>query len=235
MDEKPMQKIRVNPALTFAELQREIAAGGRFVAFPYCISPIAVTQRRYSPAIFIPADGSVKPYQRKYNLLSLLFGWWGLPWGPDYTIGSIRATLQGGTDMTADVMLHLDEASLQAGEYEILQTTQFFCEPGKWDRREMVKAFRPLYDRDYNIRKIVIGYYINTEAPYYVIGIEYKPVTGFNRDYDFETLTDVLRTALNKRFKKSMPFGYLELGEDDEICKILEEQGDTLFSRKIYQ
>jgi len=39
-----------------------------------------------------------------YTILSLLFGWWGIPWGPKHTVESIRTNLRGGKDVTDEVM-----------------------------------------------------------------------------------------------------------------------------------
>jgi hypothetical protein len=44
----------------------------------------------------------------KHNFLSLLLGWWGLPWGPIYTLEmlQINSNKQGGAaDVTEDVLL----------------------------------------------------------------------------------------------------------------------------------
>jgi hypothetical protein len=40
-------------------------------------------------------------------LLNFFIGWWGLPWGPIYTIGAIFNQIQGGKDVTTEVMSEL--------------------------------------------------------------------------------------------------------------------------------
>jgi hypothetical protein len=40
-----------------------------------------------------------------YSLASLLFGWWGVPWGPIYTIQSLSTNLSGGERMTVRTYL----------------------------------------------------------------------------------------------------------------------------------
>ena len=37
-------------------------------------------------------------------LASLWIGWWGIPWGPIYTIGAVVTNLGGGKDVTQDVL-----------------------------------------------------------------------------------------------------------------------------------
>jgi hypothetical protein len=48
-------------------------------------------------------------------LLSLLIGWWGLPWGPVYTLEmiNINSDKQGGaTDVTEDVLLKISDKDI---------------------------------------------------------------------------------------------------------------------------
>jgi hypothetical protein len=39
-----------------------------------------------------------------FTIISFLFGWWGIPFGPKYTLESIRTNLHGGKDVTDEVM-----------------------------------------------------------------------------------------------------------------------------------
>jgi hypothetical protein len=77
--------------------------GGRWVAFEYCLSFVVVTLRRTSRPRFI-ADGD-RAWVRglPYCLISLFFGWWGVPWGLVYTPVTIFANLTGGCDITAQL------------------------------------------------------------------------------------------------------------------------------------
>ena len=83
-------KIETEEKLSFTELEAEISAGSRFVMFQYCVSIVALSFRMFSPAILLsPGDSSTK-YILKYNMITMLFGWWGIPWGPIYTIESLK-------------------------------------------------------------------------------------------------------------------------------------------------
>ena len=42
-----------------------------------------------------------------WTLLTLLAGWWGIPWGPIYTIQSLVVNLKGGKDVTASLAAQL--------------------------------------------------------------------------------------------------------------------------------
>lgn len=90
--------------LTPAQLEQELVRGGRVVLFRYCISIGIMTFKRPSQAFFVPAGGSAALSGLPYTLLSLVAGWWGIPWGPIYTIQSLITNLSGGKDVTADVL-----------------------------------------------------------------------------------------------------------------------------------
>ena len=103
-------------SLPRAELERELAQGGRFVFFEYCISLIFVTLRKPSTVYFLRADQSGLVRGLPYTALSLLLGWWGLPWGLIYTPITILTNVRGGCDVTNEVLLSLrspDETASQ--------------------------------------------------------------------------------------------------------------------------
>src|SRR5262249_33078797 len=88
---------------TPAELERDLAAGGRFVLFECCISLIVITLRRPSPVCFLRPGDSGAVRGLRYTVVSLLLGWWGLPWGVIYTPLALLTNLGGGRDVTARV------------------------------------------------------------------------------------------------------------------------------------
>jgi hypothetical protein len=89
---------------TPAELVMELQTGARFVVFQYCVSLLVVTFKRNSDAYLIKPGESAAGTGLRYTLLSLLLGWWGLPWGLIYTLESIVINLQGGRDVTQEVV-----------------------------------------------------------------------------------------------------------------------------------
>ena len=93
------------------QLAFELERGGRFVMFEYCISLVIVTFKRPSDIFFIRSGKSAVTKGLGYTFLSLIFGWWGIPWGPIYTIGSVFTNLSGGKDVTDDVLASLSEAA----------------------------------------------------------------------------------------------------------------------------
>jgi len=85
------------------QIQFELNNGGRFVMFQYCISVILITFRRSSDIYLIRHNQSAWQRGLGFTALSLVAGWWGIPWGPIYTIGSVAKNLGGGVDVTYDV------------------------------------------------------------------------------------------------------------------------------------
>ena len=104
-----MAQIKNLQGLTVSDLNRELERGGKFVSFQYCISIVVMTFKRGSDIYFIRAGESTIKFSIGYTLLTLILGWWGIPWGPIYTIGSIFSNLTGGKDVTQEVIDLLNE------------------------------------------------------------------------------------------------------------------------------
>lgn len=90
--------------MTVAQIQAEVAKGGKFVVYQYCISIILMTFKRSSNIHFIKAGESSITPGLGLTFLTLILGWWGIPWGPIYTIGALIKNLGGGQDVTQEVM-----------------------------------------------------------------------------------------------------------------------------------
>ena len=90
--------------LSHVQLQEEISRGARFVFFQYCISVGIMTFKRPSSIYYVPAGKSTVGKSLPFTLISLLLGWWGIPWGPIYTISSMVTNIGGGENVTAQIM-----------------------------------------------------------------------------------------------------------------------------------
>ena len=97
-------KIRGIEGMRAAEVDFEIGRGARFVFFQYCISIIVLTFRRSSDIYFLRQGEGAITKGLPFTLLSLVAGWWGIPWGPIYTIQSIYNNSRGGKDVTQSVL-----------------------------------------------------------------------------------------------------------------------------------
>ena len=97
-------KIRGIEGMKNGELDFEVQRGGKFVLFQYCISIIVLTFRRPSDIYFLRQGESAVGKGLPFTLLSLVAGWWGIPWGPIYTIQSVYSNSRGGKDVTQAVL-----------------------------------------------------------------------------------------------------------------------------------
>lgn len=93
--------------LSVAQIKELVNQGAEFVYFPYTVSFVVMTLKRASSIYFIrPYEGKFK-YSYKHVGVNALLGWWGFPWGPIYTIGSMYHQLSGGKDVTQAVLSDL--------------------------------------------------------------------------------------------------------------------------------
>ena len=90
--------------MSMQDLSFELDHGGRFVIFTYCVSILILTFRRPSKVFFLRGGESAFLRGLPYLLITLLFGWWGIPWGPIYSLGAIANTLSGGKDVTQELV-----------------------------------------------------------------------------------------------------------------------------------
>lgn len=100
-----MSHIKGIQGMTNAQINAELNKGAKFVVYQYCISIVVMTFRRSSDIHFIKAGESALTPGLGYSLLSFILGWWGIPWGPIYTIGSLYTNFSGGKDVTQEVLM----------------------------------------------------------------------------------------------------------------------------------
>lgn len=95
------------------QLQQELQQGGKFVMYQYCISLLIITFKRSSNIYFLRQEENAVVKGLPFTLLSFVLGWWGIPWGPIYTIQSIWVNFKGGRDVTNEVLASMKSASQQ--------------------------------------------------------------------------------------------------------------------------
>jgi len=88
---------------TIEQVERELRQGGKFVVYLWVVSLLIVTFKRSSAVHYIPPDGSALTRGLPYTLCSVLFGWWGIPWGILYTGEAILENFTGGKDVTDEM------------------------------------------------------------------------------------------------------------------------------------
>ncbi len=101
-----------------AHVIKEIEDGGRVLQFHYAYSLIYITVWGYSsPHYLRPGQGSLLR-SLPYTIFTLLFGWWGIPWGPIYTLKTLYVNMSGGLDVTDEVLHNIAyNAGTQPREY----------------------------------------------------------------------------------------------------------------------
>ena len=107
-------KIKNLDGLTNDQINRELAQGAKFVIFQFTISIVVMTFKRSSDIYFIRAHQSAALKSLPYTFLTFFLGWWGIPWGPIYSIGSLFSNLTGGKDITKEVLSAINGAPQMA-------------------------------------------------------------------------------------------------------------------------
>jgi hypothetical protein len=104
LNQTTMAKIKGLEGLTDNDINRELERGAKFVYYQYTISILIMTFRRSSSTYFIKGGESTVAKGLGFSLITFLLGWWGIPWGPIYSIGSLFNNFTGGKDVTAAVV-----------------------------------------------------------------------------------------------------------------------------------
>ena len=103
-------KIRDIEHITLDEVDFELQRGGKFVYFSYCVSLLVVTIKRPSDVYFIRVGESATLRGMPFTLISLIAGWWAIPWGPIRTVQCVYTNLTGGQAAPPEVI-----ASMRGG------------------------------------------------------------------------------------------------------------------------
>jgi hypothetical protein len=109
-----MATIKNIEGMTVGQLNSLVEQGGKFVMYQYTISVLVMTFRRSSDIYFIRYGDSAAVKGLGYTFLTALLGWWGIPWGPIYSIGSLYTNLSGGKNVTQEVLTSINGNAAQA-------------------------------------------------------------------------------------------------------------------------
>jgi len=97
-------KILGMDGLTDQQINEDLQNGGKFVIYRYTISIIILTFRRSSDVYYIRPGQNAVVKGLGWTVLTFLLGWWGIPWGPIYSIGCLGTNLSGGKDVTKEIV-----------------------------------------------------------------------------------------------------------------------------------
>lgn len=190
--------------------------GGRFVVYEYLIPrPFFAPVKLISDVYYLAPGESSSKYAFRYNLINLFWGWWGLPFGPSYTYTAIRKN-KSGIDFTDDVFDNLTHADFEDRMVIIKKLHSVFIHPDKAVLKEMAKGFKRFSSKVSALASIpVVGKFIDTENPYYVIGLS---------DNDYEK-KDEIEQCLRKYFYAHTRFEFVKISAKDELTEKLMKQG----------
>ena len=99
-----MAKIHGTEGMSNEQIQFEVQRGAKFVLFYYCISILVMSFRRSSDVYFLRAEENRVAKGLPWTVLTLLLGWWGIPWGPIFSIQSLVVNFKGGKYVTAELL-----------------------------------------------------------------------------------------------------------------------------------
>ena len=97
-------KIEGIQGMTVDQLNFELQRGVKFVIFQYAISVVIMSFKRGSSIYFIRAGESTVGKSIGFTLVTLVGGWWGIPFGPIYSIQALATNFRGGKDLTKEVV-----------------------------------------------------------------------------------------------------------------------------------
>lgn len=215
-------KLANNSKYSFEEVMLAKSNGGAFVTYQWIIpTPIIKPVRRLSKVYFIPKEMKKSTYASQFNLISLIIGWWGLPYGPLEVYNSIVLNNKGGIDVTDDVYLNIDESGYKNGYFNLLKRSSKFVHPGKDETKELLKVFKPLVHSGLLKSLPIVGIYIDcgeNEMPHTIL--------GFNED--IKNKKGEIEKAIRKRFRSHYAYELRQLNDDSMLMDFLAKQGKEL-------
>ncbi len=105
-----MAQIKNIDGLSVDEINMELDNGAKFVVFQYCFSIVLMTFKQGTSIYFVRAGESTAKYSFGPSIVTFIFGWWGIPWGPIYSVGALYSNMTGGKDITAEVLESMNSA-----------------------------------------------------------------------------------------------------------------------------
>jgi hypothetical protein len=97
------------------QLRFEIQRGAKLVVYQYAISILIMSFRRASNTRYISAGQSAVSKGLPWTGLTLIAGWWGIPWGPIFSIQALITNFKGGKDVTAEIIPTVGPSSSAEG------------------------------------------------------------------------------------------------------------------------
>lgn len=220
-----IQKLQNIKTSDLEELKRDVNNGGKFVLFNYRIGLGVISLLRFSPAFFIKREHEIELFQKKYNIINLVFGPWVLLQGPFLTYDAYKVNKKGGINITKDIMINLTQESLLKNEVEIKIIDEILEKVKSSDKKNILKAIRNTNCTLVPLKKVYVGLYVNVEdyeEPYFVIGIQLQNDDDLNIKH--------IEMNLRKYYYKHVVFDIFDIEDIPEYGEKLIEQGELIYN-----
>jgi hypothetical protein len=208
-------KLEVPDEMTFEQLVSSCEKGSKLVAYLFLIPrPIFPPIQRVSKIFLVNPDEHTT-HSIKYNLINLIWGWWGLPFGPVFTYTAIKQN-RTGIDFTEDVLANLDKENFAKRMVAIKKAGTLYIYPDNGTLKVFKKGFE-YYKEHFGIleRKPIIGKFIDTEEPYYVIGLS---------DVDYVKMENI-KKSMYEFFYSHFVIECINIDDNAELSSKLKKQG----------
>ncbi|MDI9311288.1 MAG: hypothetical protein QM535_13845 [Limnohabitans sp.] len=207
-------KIEIPEGITFQDIVNNPNLG-QFIVYEYLLPRPIIPIKRISRIYFLKNEEKRNKYALKYNIISLFLGPLGMPFGLYYTYLAIKHNATG-TDFTEDVIANLTQTDFDKKRVVLTKFSTIFIYPDKSTLKEINKSFQSLSKVGIQLSvNPFVGYYIDTESPYYIIGLS-------------ESDTDKIETikkVLYKNFYSHIKFEFIILDDEEELSQKLRQQG----------
>ena len=136
------------------QLTAELRSGTRLVIYHYTVSLLIVSSRRPSEVFVMRRGDSRFEKGVPYTLLSLLLGWWGLPWGPIFTVWSVIENCAGGEDVTEKIKngLEKERQRRKPGQIRVMGFSRLWP---KLNQEQFTTIRFPRKDKDWVVGEVV--------------------------------------------------------------------------------
>lgn len=208
-------KLKIPKDETFESIMEQRESGAQFLFYEYVIPRPVIAPGRAASKIYFVKKGDTKRYYTKYNLINLIWGWWGLPYGPVY-VYKVSANNRKGNNITDDVYANLNKEDFVKGRVIIRKASTLFRELDKSSLTALTKCLKKYSERKGRLSADpIIGLHIASKTPTIYVGLD---TADYERKYD-------LKKEVHKYFYSYTRFEFVNLSDTSEIVTKLKEQG----------
>lgn len=208
-------KLKIPKNETFESIMEQRKNGAQFLFYEYVIPRPIIPPGRASSKIYFVKKGDTKRYYAKYNLINMLWGWWGLPFGPVY-VYKVAANNKKGNNVTDDVYENLSKEDFVKGRVVIRKKSTLFMPLDKSSLTELTKCLKKNADKRGKFTyDPIVALYIASQTPTIYVGLN---AADFDRKYD-------LKREVYNYFYSHTQFEFVNLSDTSEIVTKLKEQG----------